>query len=99
MSIVLYEIPVGTALEPLESIRVISVGAFRRRFTLAEKVAMKVSTDPAVLVLQEDLLSSSFVDLDFTGLIEALEYLKSIGILTEERVVELRRDGVQEEKP
>jgi hypothetical protein len=79
-------------------VRVISKGAFRRRFTLAEKVEIKVSTDPVVKVLEEDLLATSNVDLDFQPLIEGLDYLISVGILTAERKAELLQDGVQGEQ-
>lgn len=79
-------------------VRVISKGAFRRRFTLAEKVEIKVSTDPVVKVLEEDLLATSNVDLDFQPLIEGLDYLISVGILAAERKAELLQDGVQGEQ-
>lgn len=79
-------------------LRIISKGAFRRRFTLTEKVAIKVSTDPVVKVLEEDLLATSNVDLDFQPLIEGLGYLASVGILTNKRKAELLKNGVQGEQ-
>lgn len=80
-------------------IRIISIGSFRRRLTLAEKVAIKISTDPIVQVLSEDLLASSFVDLDFPQVIQGLQYLTTTDpvILTPERVTELLIDGTEEE--
>jgi hypothetical protein len=78
-------------------IRVISVGSFRRRLSLTEKVAIQVSGDPVVQVLNADLLASSFVDLDFPELIEGLNYLVSVGILEAERLPEILKDGTQDE--
>lgn len=73
--------------------RKITIGAFRRRLTLTEKVALTLSTDPVVTVLMEDLATSSFVDLDFTALKDGINYLVSIDILTPERVTALLADG------
>lgn len=82
-----------------QKIRVISLGAFRRRLTLDEKVALQVSTDPVVQVLLADFNASTFVDLDFSGLLEGLAYLKEAKILTDDRVTEILKDGTEEEKP
>lgn len=82
---------------PIVAIRKISVGSFRRRLTLAEKVSIQISTDPVVQVLQQDLLTSTFVDLDFHELIAGLSYLVSVGILEEERVPEILNDGTEDE--
>lgn len=82
-----------------ENIRVISVGSFRRRLTVAEKVAIEVSTDPVVKVLQADLANSAYVELDLKELQEALAYLVSVEILAEARVPKLLRDGTEEERP
>lgn len=79
-------------------IRKITIGAFRRRLTLEEKVAIKTSADPVVQVLNEDLLASSFVDLDFQPFIDGLAYLVSVGLLVEPRVAELLVDGSQDEQ-
>lgn len=80
-------------------VRKLSVGAFRRRLTLDEKVAINTSTDPVVQVLKEDLFSSDFVDLDFEQTLAGLSYLESIGILTEGRKEALVVDGTLEERP
>tara|TARA_B100000700_G_scaffold23245_1_gene22513 strand:+ start:14055 stop:14360 length:306 start_codon:yes stop_codon:yes gene_type:complete len=79
-------------------IRTITKGAFRRRLTFNEKVAIKASTDPAVKVLEEDLLASSFVDLDFQPLSEGLDYLIGAGILAPERKAQLLQDGTSDEQ-
>ena len=89
----------STVISIVERIRKISVGSFRRRLTLAEKVAINLSEDPIVHVLKEDLFSSSFVDLDFVQLREGLAYLESLGILAVGRVDELLKDGELEERP
>ena len=94
---VLYKDPLVP--EVPEEIRVITVGAFRRRLTVAEKVAINTSEDPVVLVLKEDLFSSDYVDLDFTQLQEGLAYLASVGIFQSFRVAELLTNGTQKEKP
>jgi len=80
-------------------IRKISKGAFRRRLTLNEKVAIQTSVDPIVKVLDEDLKASSFVDLDFQQFIDGLNYLASQAILTAARVTELLADGSEDETP
>ncbi|WP_282131397.1 hypothetical protein [Pseudoalteromonas aliena] len=87
-----------SAVNAVADIRIISKGAFRRRFTLAEKVHIKVSTDPVVKVLEEDLLATSNVDLDFQPLIEGLDYLISVEILTGERKAELLKNGAHGEQ-
>lgn len=78
-------------------IRKITKGAFRRRLTLDEKVAIQLSDDPIVNVLNEDLNASSFVDLDFDQFIQGLGYFASIGLLAAERVGELLQDGTTDE--
>ncbi|MDT0603485.1 hypothetical protein [Thalassotalea castellviae] len=80
------------------AIRKITIGSFRRRLTLNEKVAIKQSADPVVQVLNEDLLASSYVDLDFQPFIDGLSYLTAQGLLTAERVVELLADGSPDEQ-
>ncbi|MBU3022881.1 hypothetical protein [Aestuariibacter sp. A3R04] len=82
-----------------ESIRIISVGAFRRRFTTAEKVAIKTSNDPVLEVFEEDLIASSYVDLDFSQTQEAIAYLEQQNIIATGRAAELLADGAKEEKP
>lgn len=84
---------------PVEVIRKITIGAFRRRLTVTEKVAINTSLDPVVQVLKEDLASSQYVELDFQGLIDSLGYLVSQGILEASRLPDLLKDGVEEEKP
>ncbi|AWL11934.1 hypothetical protein HMF8227_01459 [Saliniradius amylolyticus] len=86
------------ANEP-EPIRVISIGSFRRRLSLTEKVAIEDSADSTVKVLEKDLMSSSFVDLDFPATVDGLAYLEQVGILATGRADELRADGTPDEQP
>jgi hypothetical protein len=79
------------------SIRKITIGAFRRRLTLGEKVAIEASGDPVVRALDKDLMSSSFVDLDLPALTQGLHYLVSAGIIKEDRIVDLLKDGTPDE--
>ncbi|MCG7544092.1 hypothetical protein MHM93_07845 [Pseudoalteromonas sp. MM17-2] len=89
----------GYQLKPvMPAIRKITKGAFRRRLTFDEKVAIKESADPAVKVLEEDLLASSFVDLDFQPLSSGLDYLIGVGILAPERKAQLLQDGTPDEQ-
>jgi hypothetical protein len=78
-------------------IRKISIRAFRSRLTLAEKVAIKTSSDPIVQVLDDDLKASSYVDLADQELIGGIEYLVSIALLATERKAELLANGTQDE--
>lgn len=80
-----------------KAIRKITLGSFRRRFLPSEKVMMEESTDTLVRVLDKDLMSSTFVDLDFQQTVDGLAHLVSLGILTEERVEDILVDGTPEE--
>lgn len=92
--IIIHPLAVETVVAP---IRRISVGSFRRRFTLAEKIAIKISQDPVVQVISEDLALSTYVDLDSTQLLEGLSYLITAGILQEARLEGLLGDGTTDE--
>lgn len=85
-----------TAPEP-EKIRIITVRAFRSRLTLAEKIAIKASQNPAVQVLDDDLKTSTFIDLDFVELQQGIDYLISEELIAPERKAELLADGTPEE--
>lgn len=84
-----------------ELIRQISVGSMRRRFTLAERVAIKTSVDPMVQVLADDLAQSSFIDLNNPELVGGLNYLTTMNdaILAPERPAQLLQNGEESEKP
>lgn len=78
-------------------IRIITVGAFRRRLTLAEKVAITSSADPAIKVLMDDLALSEFVNLDFSHLIAGIDYMISTNLIKPERKAELLKNGAAHE--
>lgn len=82
----------------IEQIRIITLGAFRSRLTLEEKVAISSSSDPVVVVLSDDLKSSSFIDLDCEQLKQGLDYLVSKSLLVDSRVAELLKNGVDIER-
>ena len=68
---------------------IITKYAFRKRFTLNEKVALKTSTDPVIQVMQDDIDAAQEIDLNDLDLIAGLEYCVTQGILTEERKEEI----------
>ncbi|WP_416308530.1 hypothetical protein [Neptunicella sp. SCSIO 80796] len=78
-------------------IRHITVGSFRLRFTIAEKVAIETSADPVVKVLKDDLAASSYIDFENQALLDGLAYYESVGILAPGRIAELTADGTPEE--
>lgn len=78
-------------------IRRITKRSFMRRFTLAERIAIRTSTDSIVIDLHEDLKMASNVDLDIPELTAGLQYLVSQNILTADRAAELTVDGSTEE--
>lgn len=84
--------------EKKEKVRKLTIGSFRRRFTFDERVAIEESTVSAVKVLDKDLMTSSFVDLDFPEVIAGMQLLVDVGILTEERKAEMLVDGQPSEK-
>lgn len=74
-------------------IRAITIGSFRLRFSIDEKVAIETSTDPVVKVLQRDMQASSHIDLDNADLLNGLNYFESVGILKAGRIAELTANG------
>lgn len=78
-------------------IRKISVGSFRRRLTIQEKIAITSSTEPLCKVLLDDLAASTFIDLDNPELEGGLSALVGLGLLSAERIPELLQDGTQAE--
>ncbi|WP_321495645.1 hypothetical protein [uncultured Desulfobacter sp.] len=62
---------------------------FRNRFTFAEKVALKSSTDAGVQVFIDDLSVAQYVDLSDENLIAGMGYLVDQGLITEARSTEI----------
>lgn len=79
-------------------IRKITVGSFRRRIPFEARVAIEESTDTMVKVMDKDLMSSSFVDLDFPEVILGVNHLVDLGILTDTEAADLLADGSKEEE-
>lgn len=80
------------------AVRTITKRSFMQRFTQAERIAIRNSTDDIVIDIQEDLNSTDKVDLDLPALSAGLGYLVSLGILQSNRPAELTVDGTEEEK-
>lgn len=72
-----------------EDLYQISVLDFRKRFTLAEKIAIHTSTDPIVQVFIGDLSAASFVDFRDPDLSAGMDYIVSLGLVTEARKSEI----------
>lgn len=68
---------------------ILTVLAFRNRFTFTEKVAIKQSTDPGVQVIQDDLSVAQDIDLENQNLIDGMAYMVSQGLLTQARCDEI----------
>ena len=87
------ENPSGSPL----AIRKITKRAFMRRFTQAERIAIRNSSDDIVIDIHEDLKSAINVSLDLKDTIDSLAYLVSVSILTSDRPAEILIDGTEDE--
>ncbi len=72
-----------------KTITQLTVLEFRNRFTFAEKVALKSSSDVGVQVFIDDLSVATYVDLTDENLITGMDYLVSLEIITEARKAEI----------
>lgn len=79
-------------------IRVLGKRSFMQRFTQAERIAIRNSTDDIVIDIHEDLKMTSFVDLDHPDTGASLDYLTAIGLLVAGRKDEMLVDGEESEK-
>lgn len=84
--------------QQLKSVRNITKRAFMRRFTSAERSAIRKSTDDDVIDIHEDLKMASKVDLKLQDTIDAVNYLAGVNILQSHRVEAILADGTEEEK-
>lgn len=93
-------ITIGTNYNPPKPpvIRVLGKRSFMQRFTQAERIAIRNSTDDIVIDIHEDLKMTSFVDLDHPDTEASLRYLTFIGLLAEGRKEEMLVDGEEAEK-
>ena len=87
----------GTLKTTPDAIRKITKRAFMRRFTQAERIAIRASGDDIVIDIHEDLKATSNVDLDLADTANALAYLVSAAVLTSDRPDEILADGTQDE--
>jgi hypothetical protein len=69
--------------------------AFMKRFTLAERISIRNSTDDVIIDVYEDLKLASYVELDTQDVSDALIYMVSVGILESSRVDEMLVDGTE----
>ncbi len=83
----------------IAAIKHITLGAFRSRFTLAEKVSIEdaAKIDTAVSVISADLNHSSFIDVDSLELQWGLALYVDKGLLTSDRLSILLADGTPSE--
>lgn len=83
--------PMAPPPPPPES-RELSVLDFRRRFTLTEKAAIYTAaeTNPLLRAWLDDLAVATSAHLDHPDVIEALDALAQLGILTAERAEAIR---------
>jgi hypothetical protein len=83
------------------SIRKITRHAFMQRFTQAERIAIRNSTDDIVIDIHESLKSTLNVMLDLQETIDSLSYLSAMPanapILAAGRQAEILADGVESE--
>lgn len=95
-----YEDGVFTApVKVVEKITRITVGAFRSRLTLAEKVAIDeaAKVDTQVKVISADLGYSRFIDVNNEELQWGLALYVQKGLLTQSRLAALLNDGTPSE--
>lgn len=86
------------ALNPLPfEFPVISRRSFMRRFTQAERIAMRKSTDDIIIDVHEDLKMASSVELQLPAVSDAISYMVYVGILDNTRYAEILIDGTEEE--
>ena len=103
-----YRIPVGNggwqrqkyAIAVAESIRLITTGAFRKRFSDAVRKQIRDSVIDPVIILREDLESASYVDLDDQEVIDGLAGFSSAGLnwMTDAEIIAQLADGTAKEK-
>jgi hypothetical protein len=83
----------------LKAVRYITKRSLRKRFTIEERAAFRDSVDPVVVDMREDLyVYSRYVDLDLKDYKDAVDYLKSINLISDATQSKLLEDGTEEEK-
>lgn len=81
------------------SIKKITLGSFRSRLTLVEKVKIvdAAKVDSEVLVIESDLNNSSHIDLDSLELQWGIALLVQKGLIAQERLAIILKDGESHE--
>lgn len=81
-------------------IRVITHSAFLERFTQSERISIRKlsKTDDIVFDIYEGLKASPRVRLDFEQVETGLNYLVSVGIITNDKIPLLLMDGSEDER-
>jgi hypothetical protein len=74
---------------PTAMSRALTKWAFRSRFTFEERMLLDNSTNPAVVVLRNDLSSAEYVDLDDPAVLLGFDLLIMNGIITSNRKSEI----------
>ena len=77
-------------VEPVITSRVVSKLEFRRRFTLAERVAVDSATDATVNTLRIDLATAEEINLDDADVVAGLAYLEQLELIAGGRAAEIR---------
>lgn len=80
---------VATTAHTNQTVTEITQREFMQRFTQAERIAIRASTDGVVIDIQEDLKSASSVDLTLPEISAALNYLVSVNLLDANRPAEI----------
>jgi len=83
----------------IQAITKITLGSFRSRLKLAEKVAIveAAKLDSETLVIEADLNNSSHIDLDSLDLQWGMSLLVQKGLITQERLSIILKDGESHE--
>lgn len=69
--------------------RVETILAFKRRFTAAERITIRGSTNPVVIDFMDLLASATAVDFADTDLINGVNYLEAQSLIAEGRAAEI----------
>ena len=90
----------GELVTTTPAIRLITTGAFRKRFSDAVRKLIRDSVIDPVIILREDLESASYIDLDDQEVADGLAGFSSAGLgwMTDEEITAQLADGTTKEK-
>lgn len=92
------QIPNGAIINAPEVIRIITVGAFRKRLPSLTRKEIRNSVDDSIIDLRENLELASYIDLDDEELQKGIDFLKLLEWITDEEIKIIFSDGTQKEK-